>query len=132
MRVAAIVFVLLAVVACAGGSDDEEPAAQEPVPADGGLIVEEALASETREPVLVRGHYVARAHEPARLCSALAESFPPQCGEPSLRIETDELDESELGGLRRTPDGSAAWTEQEVQLIGLVRDGALVIEAPHR
>ena len=132
MRAAVLLLALLALAACGGGFDDDQPAAQEPVPADGGLTVEEALASETREPVLVRGHYVARAHEPARLCSALAESFPPQCGGPSLRIETDELDENELEGLRRTPDGAVAWTEREVQLIGLVRDGALVIEAPHR
>ena len=132
MRRVALLLSVLAVAGCGGGGDDEDPPAATPVPANGGLTVEEALRSDLDEPLLVRGYYVARAHEPARLCSALAESFPPQCGEPSLRIETDELDEDELAGLRRAPDGSVAWTEREVQLIGLVRDGALVIEAPHR
>ena len=90
MRVA----LLLSVLALAGcGSDTDEPqagstaapSAGAPIPG-GGLSIEEAIESELEGPLLVRGYPIERDGE-VRLCEAILESSPPQCGEPSLRIE---------------------------------------------
>lgn len=59
----------------------------------------------------------------ARLCSALAESFPPQCGEPSLVVKN--LDRSEFPGLSR--EGDVVWTDRPVELTGTVAGGELTV-----
>ena len=98
---------LLALAAC-GGDEQRRPAAGTPAPG-GGLTVQEALDSDAEGPLLVRGYLVRRRDE-TRLCTALAESDPPQCGEPSLRVE---------GEIRKRPAG------EEVSLLGDVRNGVL-------
>ncbi len=84
------------------------------------LAIEEALAAEANEPLLVRGNLLAERDE-IRLCSALAESFPPQCGGASLRVEG--LDLERVGGL--TSAGDVAWSDRPVELRGVVEDGVL-------
>ena len=132
-------FALLAVLAvlaagCGGGGGEDDAAPRTaPTPSGGigpGLTVEEALRSEVAGPVLVRGHVIAARNQPIRLCSALAESYPPQCGEPSLRV--DELELEHLEGLTQSEDGAVTWSEREVKLIGILRDGSLFIEEAHR
>ena len=95
-------------VACAGA----------PAPG-GGLSVGEALAQNVEGDVLVRGALVVRGDE-ARLCSALAESHPPQCGSPSLRVEG--LDVGEIEGLKEA-DG-VRWAER-VSLLGRIENDVL-------
>jgi hypothetical protein len=91
-----------------------------PVPG-GALTVAEALESELDEPLLVEGALVAVADE-VRLCSALAESFPPQCGGPSLPVQGLDLETVE--GLAR--EGVVAWAES-ASVLGTVEDGILKI-----
>lgn len=88
MKRLALLPVLLALAAC--GGDDERrasPAAGAPIPG-GGLSVSEAKASALGGPLMVKGYLIERGGE-KRLCEAILESYPPQCGEPSLRIEGD-------------------------------------------
>ena len=86
MRLIALVALLLA--GCDGGSDQPPqagPAAGAPVPG-GGLSIAEARASTLDGPHMVSG-YLAERERVLRLCDGLRESDPPQCVDPSLRIE---------------------------------------------
>ncbi len=74
----------------------------------------------------VRGHVVAPEGGPVRLCEALAESYPPQCGGSSLTVEG--LDLASVPGLTSTGDPALAqvrWSEGEVELTGVVTGGIL-------
>lgn len=118
MKVLALAPVLLAVAACGGGSTkaDEQPArpaAGAPIPS-GGLSVSEAIASDVAGPLAVRGYVIAREDE-YRLCEAILESDPPQCGEPSLRIEGPPRDELE----------TLTDHEAQVSLLGEVADSTI-------
>jgi hypothetical protein len=115
MRLLALVPVLLALAACGGGGAAEEqpPAAGAPIPS-GGLSVSEAIASDLEGPLAVRGYVIARDDE-YRLCEAILESDPPQCGEPSLRIDGPSFAE-----LRKLSDTAA-----QVSLLGDVEGGVI-------
>jgi hypothetical protein len=93
-----LVAVLL-LAGCGGGSDGDGP-----VP--GG----EAVERGTDEPQLVSGYVIERDGVP-RLCEAILESFPPQCGEPSLRL---------VGSVAAPP-------EEQVTLLGRVDGDAFVV-----
>lgn len=56
--------------------------------------MQEAIDSRLDGPLQVQGFLIERAGE-LRLCSAILESYPPQCGEPSLRVEGGDLAPSE-------------------------------------
>lgn len=74
----------------------------------------------------VRGYVVAPEGAPVRLCQALAESYPPQCGGSSIVVEG--LDLASVPGLVSTDDPALArvsWSEREVELTGVVADGVL-------
>lgn len=105
MRVALLLSVL-ALAAC--GADDEGGGAA-PIPG-GGLSVQEALDSDLDGPLLVRGYLIERDGE-LRLCEAILESSPPQCGEPSLRVESETL----------TP------SEERASVLGEVEDGTITV-----
>jgi hypothetical protein len=87
-----------------------------------GISIEEALASTSDEQLLVNGNLLAQDGE-VRLCSALAESFPPQCGGASLMVEGLELEE--VDGL--VTEGAVSWTDRPIQLLGTVEDGLLAV-----
>lgn len=74
-----IVTVMLA-VAC--GDAGGEAGLSLP-PADGGSTISQAIG-EDMPSGWIRGFIVAERNEPVRICEALAESFPPQCGGASL------------------------------------------------
>lgn len=112
MRLAAIAaFTAAAALAgCGSGSEDEQtPSAAAPAPG-GGLSVSEAIASDLEGPLLVRGYLIARDGE-LRLCEAILESQPPQCGEPSLRVEGTQLRAS----------------EEQASLLGEVANGVITV-----
>lgn len=92
MRLALLLSVL-ALAACGGDDDARQPqpapSAGVPIPG-GGLSVQEALDSDLDGPLLVRGYLIERDGE-LRLCDVILESSPPQCGEPSLRVESETL-----------------------------------------
>lgn len=107
---------LLSVLALAGcGSEDAQtdptpaPSAGAAIPG-GGLSVQEAIDSKLDGPLLVKGYLIERAGE-LRLCDAILESSPPQCGEPSLRVEGP----------------APAASEERVSLLGDVEDGTIAV-----
>jgi hypothetical protein len=127
VAVVVLAALLGASLAACGGSDpaggDGPPAVQEP------RSVQAALDGEPGS-MTVEGFLVAPDGEPIRLCSALAESYPPQCGEPSLVVEGLDLDS--VAGLVRAeePDyAHTAWTDATVALSGDVADGVLRVQA---
>lgn len=117
-----LVLALAAALALSGcGADD--PAAHTtpgasalgaPTP-DGGLSVADAKASDLSGPLMVRGYVIADVDE-YRLCEAILESEPPQCGEPSLRINGLSPEE-----LRRLFD-----RREQVSLLGEI-DGDVIV-----
>jgi hypothetical protein len=52
-----------------------------------------------------------------RLCEALAESFPPQCGGERLIVEGLDLSAFDL-----TESSGVRWSDQPVQVLGIVID----------
>jgi hypothetical protein len=118
-------LVIVGTLAAACGSDDGgEPAAPQQPPIAGlgagpGISIDEAIALQSPEPVLVNGWVYARGGE-IRFCDAIAESYPPQCPGVSLLVEGLKLEE--VDGLQR--EGDVAWSER-TQLLGVVADGKL-------
>jgi len=90
----------LALVGAGCGSDgdnssgDGAPAAGAAIPG-GGLTIEEALETTADGPLVVAGYLIEQGDE-IRLCSAILESYPPQCGEPSLEVR-GEVDREQIG-----------------------------------
>lgn len=115
-----ILALMLAATAAGCGGEDPTPAEVGPV------SIAEALASDSDDPLLVEGALVAVGGEPARLCSALAESFPPQCGEPSLVVEGLSL--SAVANLQT--EGNVSWAER-VSLLGKVENDVLNLSRPN-
>ncbi len=111
----ALVLALAALSAC-GGDDDSGGT-------PGSVIsIDQALDSDSDEPLLVSGNLLAQGDD-VRFCSALAESFPPQCGGASLVVEGLNLDK--LDGL--VTEGDVRWTDRPIELLGVVSDGTLTV-----
>ncbi len=110
MRIATVVLLVM-LTACGGnagagdggGGDTTAGAAKR-----GGLTVQEALETDATGPLLVTGSYIHAEGEPPRLCATMLESYPPQCGEPSLVVKG--LDESDIKGLER--EGRTTWANR--------------------
>ena len=128
MRTLALFATLAAAAALAGCGGDADPtddaaggsptATQSTGLAAGPAIsIEEALATGSDEMQLVAGNILAQDGE-VRLCSALAESFPPQCGGASLHVEGLKLEE--VDGL--ITEGDVSWTDRPIELLGVVEN----------
>jgi hypothetical protein len=130
MRTLALIATLAAAAAVAGCGGDDAPeapaddaAAGSTVPQTSGLgagppiSIDEALASGSDEMLLVSGNLLALDDE-VRLCSALAESFPPQCGGASLHVVGLKLEE--VDGL--ITEGEVSWTDRPIELLGVVEN----------
>jgi hypothetical protein len=78
-----------------------------------GMSIADALASASGEPTLVNGTVLMDLDGTIWLCEALAESSPPTCGEPRLRI-------------LNYPEGTADWDIETGDLIGLQEDGGVL------
>ena len=104
-----------------GGEPANQPPAgdeEEPLP----TTIRVAAAADADGPVAVAGFVVA-AGDDVRLCEALAESFPPQCGGASIAISgLDQVDPDEL-----QTEGDVIWTDYAVTLFGEMVDGLLVV-----
>ena len=97
------------------------------------LSIESALASEPGSYVSVRGSLLATGGAPEQkilLASGLAESYPPQAGQPSLSVEGLDLDD--IVGLTSTTDqpgvSPATWSDFSVVLTGTISDGVLKVK----
>ena len=71
----------------------------------------------------ITGYYIADG-ESARLCEALAESFPPQCGGASIGF--DNTAGADLGTL--SIEQGVTWSEEPVLVTGRVVDGVFVAD----
>lgn len=117
---------MLAALLIACGGDDSEPRT---TPATGavssaggpGISILEAINSDLEGPLLVNGFLVAK-DDSVRFCSALAESFPPQCAGESLEVEGIDL--SRLEGLQQAQD--VRWSDQ-IQLLGEIEGETLKV-----
>ncbi len=89
--------------------------------AGGGLTVAEALTTDASGILAVQGFYVDDANG-TRLCEALAESFPPQCG--GANVDLGDLSGIDLGELQS--NGDVTWSDDVVVIIGELIDGVLV------
>lgn len=87
---------------------------------DGGLTISDALAGDVTGVIAVQGFVVSDANG-IRLCDALAESYPPQCGGASLMLDSlDAIDPDELSS-----EGDVSWTDQPVTVFGELVDETL-------
>ncbi len=113
----------LLVSAC--GSDETGTSGLKPT---ASLSVADALAVSDDQVHGVEGFVVSDGGQ-LWLCGALAESFPPQCGEPHLALagiaaaEPETLLPGEL-----TTSGQTQWTEDTVVLTGVVIGSELWID----
>jgi hypothetical protein len=87
-----------------------------------GLSVPDAINSTLDEVLLVNG-FIVVTNDVTRLCEALAESFPPQCGGAFLIVEGLSLDL--VDGLERS--GDIQWTNFPVQVLGEVDGGTITV-----
>jgi hypothetical protein len=120
-------FIVLALgVASCGSDEDGEPAAPQSPPVAGiaagpGISIDEAIAFESDEPLLVNGNIWAEGDK-VYFCDAVAESYPPQCA--GVRLEVVGVKLAEVDGLQRV--GDIAWSER-TQLLGVVADGKITV-----
>jgi hypothetical protein len=123
IRVLAPILAALALAACGSGSSSEPHTAPPPAAATGpGITIKQAVAANTNDPLLVRGALVAEGST-IRLCYAVLESYPPQCGKPALIVRG--LDLESLEGL--TMANGVTWSDGEVKLLGTVADASLTV-----
>ena len=125
-----LLSIVLAASACGGGdpASAPPPAPASPPASLVELTIEEALASAPEGPVTVTGFIVTSEDQPVRLCSALLESYPPQCGQPALTVEGLDLDS--VDGLTRPDDpqfAHTAWTDVQVSLTGELAGDVLAV-----
>jgi hypothetical protein len=109
---------LLAALAGCGGAGSKPP------PADTGdpLTVEQLLARSADTPVAVAGLLHVE-QGVTRLCAAILESYPPQCGEPSAELVG--LDLSTVPGT--TTAGGVTWKEGVVLTVERAADGRFAV-----
>ena len=126
MRTLALVATLVVAVALAACGEDDDPVGDPATVTDtqaSGLgagpavSIDDALASGSDEMLLVNGNLLAQGGE-VRLCSALAESFPPQCGGASLHVVGLNL--AEVDGL--VTEADVGWTDRPIELLGVVEN----------
>ena len=129
-----LALAILIVVTAGCGADAGDPSPSTDPPAGSGAIGEPVLVIADGEPtgpgmsvtdaldhratddlVTVSGALFANADGTVVLCSAIAESFPPQCGGDRIRVEGLDLDD--VPGLQ--VEGDVAWAE-DVTLFGSV------------
>jgi hypothetical protein len=135
LLVLAVALLVAGLAACGGSENASPPSPTTPAGSSGGsdeiLTIEEALASAPAEPVTVRGYLVATKDASVQLCSALAESYPPQCGGASLVL--DGLDLATVQGLTTPtePDyAHTSWTESPISVHGTLSNGVLTVDEP--
>ena len=131
--VAGITIAVSTALACGGDNKAVSDDGGIPDPISGvgpGISISEALSSGLDGPLLINGFLVIRGGEhdrpeEVRLCEALAESFPPQCGGRSLVVEG--LDLKGIDGI--SSEGPMSWSDQLVQVLGTLEGEVLTISA---
>jgi hypothetical protein len=108
--------VLAALLPVACTDDDGDDAEFE----EGSLVaIEQVTGTDVDVEVRVRGPAF-RVAGTTRICSAILESFPPQCGEPSLVVDGWDIDTD----AQAQTAGDVTWVE-DVELSGTIDEGVL-------
>jgi hypothetical protein len=126
-RLLPLLLVLAFGLAACGSEEDADPAPQPSPPIAGigagpGISIDEAIALQSDEPLLVNGNVWADGDK-IYFCDAVLESYPPQCA-PSSRLEVVGLKLAEVDGLQRA--SGITWSER-TQLLGVVADGKITV-----
>lgn len=106
----------LLLAACATESPSSTPSPGDAVP------IVEAVAGDVQGPFLVSGYYLA-GPDGQRLCEALAESFPPQCGGTSVILDGGGT----LADLATSTEADVSWSDAPVTIEGEFVDGRFVV-----
>ena len=93
-------------------------------------ILTDALAGDATGVIAVKG-FVFDDGSGMRLCETLAESFPPQCGGPSIAVEGLALADVQEYATDEEPvlntEQGVSWTDQHVTLLGELVGDVLTI-----
>ena len=130
MKKQGILLIVVAIVgvAAAACSDDDSDLVSGPISGVGpGISIGEVFITDLKGPLLINGLLHVENGQ-VRLCEALAESFPPQCGGRFLVVKG--LDLMKMDGLTR--EGSVTWSEQPVQILGTVEGEELTVSGTVR
>lgn len=100
----------------------ESPQTDTPAGVANELPIAEAVERPEGTAVRVQGFLVADSVGQMKLCSVLLESYPPQCGGPSLDV--DGLDPSDVPDLET--HAGIIWSRGFIELTGTVQGGGLV------
>lgn len=106
----------------------DEPVTSSGVLVDGGLTISDALDTDATGVLAVKGFLFVENDE-IRLCEALAESFPPQCGGAVLTIDAPSVDALTFDD--EVPLNSAqgvTWTDFHITLLGELDGETLVVD----
>jgi hypothetical protein len=110
----------IALFGCASGSTSTTAAA----PAGQPITVDQLAARSADTPIAVQGLLIAQ-DGVVRLCAAILESYPPQCGGES--VELTGLDPATVPGA--TADQGVTWKEGAVLELQRAQDGRFVVLA---
>jgi len=90
-----------------------------------GISIDEALASDSPEPLLINGWLVISPQGDVRFCSALGDAKPPTCAGSSLIVAG--LEPADVGELAEAQ--GVQWSRESIQLLGSIEAGRLVVSA---
>ena len=128
MRLARFAIVLSALALGAGACGDDDGDASTAPNRPPAIGVDEAAAHDG-EAVVLEGFLLAAPEAVHRLCSALAESYPPQCA--GARVEIVGLDVFNISGTTTNaelPEGERTlWTDRPIRLTGTLEGDRLVL-----
>ena len=124
--IAALVLLAMMVLGACGDDDDTAEPTVEPtaVPTSTAepTVEPTAVPTSTAEPTVSVTGFVVDDGDRVRLCEALAESFPPQCGGTSY-----DLIDLDLGSLTTTTAEGVTWTGQPVTITGTIDSTTLTV-----
>jgi hypothetical protein len=115
-------LIVLALAALAGCGSDESGPSGAPISSS-----PTATTTPTARETDFTGFLVQSRGE-ARICEALAESYPPQCGGRSYRLVG--FDTSAVSGVEQA--NGVSWTQQQIAVRGVVSDdGETLVVSPN-
>ena len=104
-----------------GGEPSDLPPPGNPGDEPPPAAIQPGAATSVSGPVAVAGFIVAVGDE-IKICEALAESFPPQCGGGFVTVTSiDQVDPDDIQS-----SGDVRWTDYTVTVFGEMVDGTLV------
>lgn len=113
---------VVAVLAACGDGDGGGSTSAPITTAAGPITVQQLVERSADTPIQVRGLLIDDGGGP-RLCDAILESYPPQCGEPS--VELVEVDVASVEGT--TTAQGVSWKEAAVLTVQRAPDGRFTV-----